>query len=68
MHQVDEIPVAVREKHQAIPLVVAGLAQELHSGPPELFVRRVEIVHQDGQVPYAGVFHLLCGTLPFGSG
>ena len=60
MHQVDKVAVGVGEEYQPVALVIDRLVEELDAVPAQMRLRGVEILHQDGQVADAGVFHLLC--------
>src|ERR1039458_6772274 len=51
----DQIAVAVVEKHEAVGSEIVRLAEKRDVESFEMFIRRIEIVHADGEVPDAGI-------------
>ena len=51
----DQIAVAVVEKHEAVGSEIVRLAEKRDVESFEMFIRRIEIVHGDGEVPDAGI-------------
>ena len=61
----NNISIAVAEEDQPVALDVGGLGEKLHAAFAQLFHGGVEIVHGNGQVTNAWVFHFLRRAISF---
>src|SRR5258708_32006986 len=66
LDQVQQVPIAIGEEYQSIPLIHVRLAGEAHALGLQSGMRGVEIGDFDGEVAEAGVAHFLIGASAFG--
>src|ERR1700730_9112459 len=57
LDEMEDVAIAVTEKHETVALVYIRFGQELNSARSQLFVGRVEILDRDGEVANSRVFH-----------